>query len=223
MSSVMTVGFVWRLAPVLTLLLAAGLLWQAPVEAAARQFPLDIATQTNFIMPTSAVPTGLVTLGGTTYRLDGRVFHSRDAALAWYPDQLTLAVPADARAAGAVQVLVNLDGAPSDFNGQKVGEVALTWQNGAVQTVDLIAGNNVRAWLLADSSGPLSDAGVREVYRGQDVYGRTAVVDALTVFADPSLADVGLARIVVRDTSFDTANSLDPGLVVRGVTIIGTD
>jgi hypothetical protein len=205
------------------LLLALAVLGLPVAEAAARQAPLDISGQTNFIMPMADVPTGFVSFSDTSFRLDPRVFHSRDAALSWYPDQLSVAVPSDGRAATAVQVLVNLDGAPMDFNGQKVGEIVLVWRDGAEQTVDLIAGVNVRGWLLADSAVPLRDAGSREVFRGADLYGRSAVIDSLTVVADPSERSEGLARVIVRDTSFDTANSLDPGLVVRAITVVASD
>ena len=156
---------------------------------------------------------------GTSYRLDDRVFHTQDAALGWYPTDLSLGVPLEARAAARVRLLVNLDGATADFDGQKVGEVVLCWGNGAQQTVDLIAGKNVRGWLVSDAQGALHDAGTAEVYRGQDVYGRTAIIDSLTVTADPNVAASGLVRVIVRDTSFDSASALDPALVLRAVTV----
>jgi len=211
-------------AGLLALALAACGLGPSAARAAPRtvQTQLDLSASANFIMPTAGVPVGTVTWGDTTYRLDARVFHTRDAALGWYPDQVSLPVPSDARSALAVQILVNLDAMSADFSGEKVGEVGLTWQNGAEQTVDLVAGSNVRGWLLSDSNGPLQDAGSHEVYRGQDVYGRTAVIDSLTLVADPSVRDFGLAKVTIRDTSFDTADSLDPGLVVRGVTVISS-
>jgi hypothetical protein len=208
--------------------LAAALWLGLPAVAlgASTQVPLNLSAVTNFLMPTANVPTGTVVWSGTTFRLDSLVFHSRDYALAWYPDELNLGVPEEARNATAVQILVNLDGATADADGRKVGEVVLRWGNGSQQTVDLISGVNVRTWLVMDggagssmSAAPLQDAGSDEVNRGVDVYGRTAVIDRLTVLADPSVASSGLSRITVRDTSFETAGSLDPGLVVRAVTV----
>jgi hypothetical protein len=210
---------------VLVFLAALWLALPAVVLGAAAQVPLNLSAVTNFLMPTANVPTGTVVWSGTTFRLDSLVFHSRDYALAWYPDELNLGVPEEARNATAVQILVNLDGATADAAGRKVGEVVLRWGNGSQQTVDLIAGVNVRNWLVSDggevalSAAPLQDAGSDEVYRDVDVYGRTAVIDRLTVVADPSVASSGLSRITIVDTSFETAGSLDPGLVVRAVTV----
>ncbi|GEM_PF-4682869 len=205
---------------VAALTLAALLLSQAaPVLAAGRQIPLDLVSQLNFILPTNAVPTGGVTWAGVNYRLDSRVFRTRDAALSWYPEELSLSVPGEARHATAVHILINLEGEPGEFTGQKVGELVLSGSSGGQQSVDLVAGVNVRGWLLADSATPLTDPNTKEVYRGPDSYGRTAVIDSLTVPVDPSLSASGLARISIRDTSFETANSLDPGLIIRAVTV----
>ncbi len=206
-------------AALLAFIALLGLHSVAFAQNVGEQVTLNLSALTNYLMPTTSVPTGTVVWSGTTYRLDSRVFHSRDAVLGWYPDELSVSVPSDARNAAAVQILINLDGAPGSFQGLKVGEVVLRWGNGAQQTVDLIAGVNVRGWLVADSSGQLTDAGSSEAFRDYDVYGRPAVIDRLTVLADPSVADSGLTRVTIRDTSFETAGALDPSLVVRAITV----
>src|SRR5437660_1513188 len=103
----------------LALLMAVPL---APASAQETDVPLAMGGVVNFVMPTTAVPTGGVTWGGTAYRLDDRVFHTQDAALGWYPTELSLGVPTEARAAARVRLLINLDGGASDFDGLKVGE-----------------------------------------------------------------------------------------------------
>jgi len=192
---------------------------QSPALAAGRQVPLDLSGVVNFVMPTATVPVGMVNWAGNQFKLDSRVYHTRNAALGWYPEELTLTVPNEGRRAVQVELLLNLDGVPADLTGEKVGEVVLVWGNGTQQTVDLIAGTNVRSWLVAEGNGALTDAGTRELYHSSDTYGRPAVIDSLTVVADATAAPSGLTKVIVRDTSFETAGSLDPALVLRAATV----
>ncbi len=168
----------------------------------------------------AAPPIGRVELGGVTFDLDGRAFHSQAAPAPnnGYPDRagLDLALVGVER----VFVLITAGDAFTRWAGERVGQIVLTFDGADPVTVDLVLGENLREWHPADnvvSTAP----GVTEVWTGPiaGFPNLTGHLDLLTIAVPADRATATLTRIDFIDLSADTVGSRDPAITVAGLAI----
>jgi serine/threonine protein kinase len=164
-------------------------------------------------------PSGDVTLGNVPFSLNGTAFKSQaePAPNNSFPEQaaLTLNVPHPEQ----VHVLITAGNAFTRWRGKTVGRITLQFDNASPLEIDLVLGKNLREWHAANNVISTA-AGVTEVWHGE-IAGHadlTGTLDLLTIEVPPDRRSATLTGIQFEDLSQPRLGSLDPSLIVAGVT-----
>ena len=165
-------------------------------------------------------PTGRVQLGGVTFELDGQAFHSQAAPGPNQTFPTEAGVDLNLSNVSRVFVLITAGDGFVRWNGERVGQVVLTFADAEPVTVDLVLGQNLREWHPADnvvSTAPDVD----EVWSGPiaGYPNLTGHLDMLTIDVPDDHATAVLTRIDFIDLSSDTVGSLDPAITVAGLAV----
>lgn len=197
-----------------------------------RWVPVDIAAIANSPMDHLAEPlSGERVLGTVPFTLlagNRSVFQTRHSLIPDNPieGQVTVAIPRPQ----IVHLLLNGGYVSHGIQGQKVGEVELRFTDGSTLTVDIGAWQTVREpWVYSDD--PLADQllapppGVswRNVheelqYRGDQL--ARGFIDMMSITIPEGFREKSLSRVIIRDTSEATAQSMEPSLVLMGLTVL---
>ncbi|MBL8096754.1 MAG: hypothetical protein JNL73_21440, partial [Anaerolineales bacterium] len=184
--------------------------------------PISIASIVNGTLTNdyAAPPVGRVELGGVLFDLDGQAFRSQAAPAPnnGFPTQAGLDL--DLIGVERVFVLITAGDAFTRWQGERVGQIVLTFAGAEPVAVDLVLGENLREWHPADnvvSTAP----GVSEVWTGPitGFPNLTAHLDLLTIAVPADRAAARLTRIDFVDLSAETVGSRDPALTVAGLAI----
>lgn len=135
----------------------------------------------------------------------------------------TLNFSADIFAPEAVYLLITGGNVFSHFDGEKIGEIRLTFQGNDPITIDLIAGQNIREWKILDevTVSTAKSKMVSEVWRTDSNFGGVGIIDMLTIELPPQYHSDSLKTIEIIDTSVETVGSKDPAINVIGITVEG--
>ena len=197
--------------PARALVLASGLLAATSIVGFAQDVPVGFGAVGNFALTNSYVnpPTGTVSLGGHQFDFSSgnmiRIEGGQSASISGsYPN------------ATAAYVLINSYNTWTNYTGQSVSRIVLTFSDGTTQTTTLIVGANIREW----RPNPLTvntatDANLATVWTGEATQvagGGTAIIDMLTIPVTGQYKT--LTNLSITD---DNLNGL--GLLVQGVTI----
>ncbi len=195
----------------------------SPIVAELAFIPLSIQhiansnTQEGYRNP----PLGQVTLGGVPFDLrHGESIVTQANPLPDHPTIVT--IPAGILNPQTVYLLLTGGDLFVSFDGKKLGEVNLVFDNGETYAVPLIAGENIREWKHFQSNvvSHVSSPFVTEVWRGGNNYDSgDAVFDMLRIDVPPSLRRRTLSRIEVLDQTQQTVGQMDPAINMNGVTV----
>ncbi len=139
------------------------------------------------------------------------------------PDHPTfVAIPAGISNPQTIYLLLTAGDLFRSFDGQKLGEVRLVFDNGETYALPLVAGDNIREWkhfqdnVVSQVSSPL----VIEVWSGgnNDDTG-VAVLDMLRIDVPPALRARTLVSIELVDQTQQTVGQMDPAINLDGVTV----
>ena len=169
-------------------------------------------------------PQGRVQLGGVLFDIPSgaNVVTTQAETLRGNPTEVRL----ELRITQPTEVYLLITGGNlyARFMNQQVGVVRLEFENGQQQTFPLIAGRNIREWKLLDNStvATVTSGDSQEVWRRSSKHGGNGIIDMLTLHISSQNQASTLRRIVISDTSIQTAGSLDPALNLVGVTVLGS-
>ncbi len=195
---------------------------------------VDLRPLANFpLTHLTTVPRGEVTLAGVPFTIlatNAAIFQTQNRALPYLPVEGLL--PMRVESAVAVHALLNGGFVDAGFQGQKIGALILSFDDGSVHSIPLVAWETVReTWVYKSSSFAqrrdsfkLPQLGVdwRNVWLDDETRaneGATGFVDMLTVFLPELYRARTLTAVTIRDTSAETVGSLDPSLVLLAVTV----
>ncbi len=142
------------------------------------------------------------------------------------PTEATLALSAGS----ATKVHLLLTGAfvVSVPASRTVGDILLSFANGAAQTVPIVAWSSIREdWHYADEpvrpmtppAPPVSWVNVLEQPQGRANRPAVGVLDRFTIDVPSNLINVAITSMRIRDTSAATAQSISPSISVAAVTL----
>ena len=169
--------------PARALVLASGLIAATSVVGLAQDVTVGLGTLPNLPLTSPYVnpPAGIVSLGGHSFDLTSgsliRLFGGQSASISGsYPN------------AKATYLLINsFDTWTTQYAGQPIGRVVLTFSDGTTQTITLTAGSNVREWRPGtDTVNTATDPNLANVWNGQAqaaAGGGPAIIDMLTINA----------------------------------------
>lgn len=185
------------------------------VANADTPFPSQSSSQVSLATSWPGVPgTGQLR---TSFELTPRVFKSQATASPsdTYPTaaQLSMDIPNAYR----VYLALNTEKSPREFKGKTIGQVTVTCGGTRVMLADLRLGVNVGDWNSPDVRA-LPTPGV-EAWASDFSSYRDYHIGSLSLNLPPVCWSGHLAQIEISDTSRDTVGSLDPGLVLAGVTV----
>lgn len=165
-------------------------------------------------------PVGPVELGGVTFDLDGQAFHSQAAPAPNNTFPTTAGVDVELPNVSRVFVLVTAGDGFVRWEGERVGQIVLTFADAEPVSVDLVLGQNLREWHPADnvvSTAP----GITEVWTGPiaGFPNLTGHLDMLTIAVPDDHATATLVRIDFVDLSAETVGSKDPAITVAGLAV----
>jgi hypothetical protein len=153
-------------------------------------------------------PLGSVTLGGIPFNV---------ANTAWAGNGQQYQVPTNAPKPLNVYILLNSSNATSNYQGQAVGRVHLTFSDGSSQDTNLVAGGNIREWWTSGSLvSTLTDPATTTVWNG-------SAQPAMSVNgpAHMDMLNVKIATTSANLTGVSIVNSAAPGyyMFVSGLTV----
>ena len=165
-------------------------------------------------------PVGQVELGGVTFDLDGQAFHSQAAPAPNNAYPTTAGIDVELSNVSRVFVLVTAGDGFTRWDGERVGQITLTFTDAEPVTVDLVLGQNLREWHPADnvvSTAP----DITEVWTGPiaGFPNLTGHLDMLTIDVPDDHATATLIRIDFVDLSVETVGSLDPAITIAGLAV----
>jgi hypothetical protein len=118
------------------------------------------------------------------------------------------------------------------FAGKQVGRIILNFDNQPSFEMPLVAGHNIRDWCLSNNHAirTFADPMVRPGYRHECCPNDPTLsssnecsiteVDILSIDLDKSYQGTTLNEIVIEDLSRDTVGSLDPQLLLFGISVL---
>ena len=169
-----------------------------------RDVPISLAPFANDnirnILP--KIPLGMVSFGNIQFDLgDGTSKVSTECSTyPNWPSQVSIPV-SGLTGVERVRLLANA-GYTVGFNGQKIGEVDLLFNNGSLFTYDLVLGDNIREWRIEvpDTVATIKSKDSAVVYEGQSIKEDKGVIDMISITVPFDLRVLPLTSIVVRDT-----------------------
>jgi len=195
-----------------------------PSPALVRQYicpSLSAVTNSNLQQGYVQPPLGQVSLAGIPFDLaDGQTVTTQAASLPDNPTQVV--VPTDVIGPRVVYLLITGGNLYEQYKGKRVGQVRLTFADGRIHSVDLVAGSNIREWKQGDTTvKTTSSPDVTGVWSGANKFdGSTAVIDMLRVTVPAAYQSGRLAEIAVVDTTQQTIGELDPAVNLLAITVL---
>src|SRR5919109_1998648 len=192
-------------AATLSLLTAAG-------AAAGQNSPVALGAQAT--LPLSSYyanpPLGAVTLGGMPFTTDSAVDLSSGASASY---SVSYQNPSK------VSLLLNTANTAWWYEGSPVGRVTLSYANGATQSVNLVAGSNIREWAFGTdwTVDSLTDSSASNWWTGTraDDPSIAAGLDMLTVTVSSANSTSSLTGVSVTNTNdWGSLNVLLAGLTI---------
>lgn len=119
-------------------------------------------------------------------------------------------------------ILLNGGNTFKSFLGKEVGQIILSFSNGASYTVKIKAGINIRDWILNDSKciQQTTDPNVIEVWRGTTASGSgPVIIDMLHIYIPNEFLSSTLESITLKDTSLENVLSADPALQFFAISV----
>ncbi|MEI2692964.1 MAG: SH3 domain-containing protein [Anaerolineae bacterium] len=166
-------------------------------------------------------PLDSVTLAGVPFDLGaGESVTTQANPLPANPRSVTLAV--DVANPQTVYLLLTGGNVFKSFDGQKIGQVLLVFDNGSTYLIDLTVGYNIREWKQfgQDTIVTKTSSDLSEVWRGANRHDTgQAVIDMLAIALPAALQGQRLVKIDLVDRSHETVGSLDPAINWLGATV----
>jgi serine/threonine-protein kinase len=190
------------------------------VSAAAAYQPLALDDIVNSEMDFSEPLRGDITLEGIAFRIERQVFQSQGAGTPnnRFPGRVSLNIfiPRASR----LYLLLNSRNGFQQYEGLVIGQIIAHCDNTPAVVAELQLGRELREW--SSSAEVVSTASLpQEVWSGTLASDpdRTGQIDMLTVQL-PSTCQTGrLNGLELIDTSPQTTNALDPGLILAAITV----
>lgn len=180
---------------------------------------LSVAPIANGTSDFSTPPQGRVELGGVPFDLSNAIFKSQADVDPWRLAPTEARLTTNVTGATRLYMLLNTGNGRPTYEGQVIGAVFATCDGTELRVSDLILGETIREW-HSDENVVGSAPFPQQVFEGgrtdNDLY--RGHIDMLT-FDLPAACRASLTAITLRDTSADTAGSLDPAINWTGATI----
>lgn len=182
--------------------------------------PVPLGTVANASLDFLSPPSGNIRLGGVPFQLSEMVFKTQASSSTdnSYPTRapLSMEVPQAYR----IHLLLNTGNGFNQFDGETIGQVLVYCDDTAVPVIDLQLGRNVREWHVAENV--VSTASLaRQVWSGTiaDFPDLTGHIDMLRLDLPNTCRSGRLTALEVIDSSTTTVGSLDPALILTGITV----
>ena len=188
--------------------------WQPVSRLEFKQ--LDLFPIADFTAAIDPFPDGAQAFNGIGFSMSKSIVMTRCAA-AYLPNEGVLTL--DIVHPKEVFILINTTAAYLEFLDKQVGKITLKFDNGVTEETELIVGQNIREYTMDNTAAirAVYDPANQMVWQGGE--NNRFAIDMLTIPIDPRNQVSSLKQISITDTSETTANSIDPGLIVWGLTI----
>jgi hypothetical protein len=200
-----------------------------PTPAGPTFQTIDIDPIANAPIDHISAPTGRRTFAGVPFDIRSgqrACLHTQHQGHPEFPTEATL--PLSAGSASTVHLLLTGAYVVNVASGRTIGDITLTFANGEVLTVPIVAWSSIREdWLYTDEAprtmappaAPVTWDNVFE--QSQARGGRPALgfIDRVRIQVPENLARVALSSLRVRDTSQTTAQSINSSIRVMAVTL----
>ena len=180
--------------------------------------PLQPISNYEFSTDIPNPPTGDQVFAGTPFSIPTSGFNRFETqcrSLPSFPTEGTVTV--SIRNAVAVHVLIAGGYVLPEFAGRQVGRIVLHFSDASTYEEVIVAGRNIREhWLAFDggSVNTITDPDCQTVWQRD-----TALIDMCTIPLLESYQEKVLTRITFEDMSVATVDSVDPSLMIGGVTV----
>ena len=190
---------------------------------------IDIEPIANAPIDHISAPTGRRTFAGVPFDLRSgqrACLHTQHQGHPEYPTEATL--PLSAGSATTVHVLLTGAFVVDVAASRTVGDITLSFANGDVLTVPVVAWSSIREdWhytdeaprAMAPPASPVTWDNVFEQSQGRAGRPALGFIDRIRIQIPESLSRVALSSLRVRDTSQTTAQSINSSLRVMAVTL----
>ncbi len=163
----------------------------------------------DFISP----PTGDFIFSGTPFSLSEEVFKSQASGEPHQMYPTSILLPITVPSAYRVHLLINSGNSFIRYNGAIIGSVSAYCDEKVFKIVDLQLGRDIREWHVADN---VVSSATNVINVWQDGVGH---IDLLSLDLPSACRQSRLTGIEIKDLSINNVNSIDPAVILAGITV----
>ena len=211
-----------RITPALGVTSRAMLIPPPTITASSNSMPtfIGLGAAANYRIDwLTAPPSGLVNLGGDSFIINPyAIYQSAHESLPEQANTATIPILDRLGAPHSVKVLVSGAYVSESLRGKKIGEIVLNFSDGNHLITPLIALKNIREnWYYVGQVPAIESKCVYIELQKRGGSNAVGLLDELSIQVPLKERSKHITSITIRDTSLETAGSLNPSIQVSGV------